>query len=86
MQNGELYDISVTPVYVDSGPGEQRLANVLVAGYSVDALVAQKLKEATGSEFLFLQTGGRAAAIDAESARHRRRGEESRGAPVKPNW
>jgi signal transduction histidine kinase len=61
LQNGELFDISVTPVYVDSGPGEQRLANVLVAGYRVDALVAQKLKEATGSEFLFVQTGGRAA-------------------------
>jgi signal transduction histidine kinase len=61
LQNGELFDISVTPVYVDSGPGKQRLANVLVAGYRVDALVAQKLKEATGSEFLFLQSGGRAA-------------------------
>jgi signal transduction histidine kinase len=61
LQNGELFDISVTPVYVDSGPGKQRLANVLVAGYRVDALVAQKLKEATGSEFLFLQGGERAA-------------------------
>jgi signal transduction histidine kinase len=61
LQNGELFDISVTPVYVDSGPGTQRLANVLVAGYRVDALVAQKLKEATGSEFLFLRSGGRAA-------------------------
>ena len=58
LQNGELFHISVTPVYVDSGPGTQRLANVLVAGYRVDALVAQKLKEATGSEFLFLQPGG----------------------------
>ncbi len=58
LQDGELFHISVTPVYVDSGPGQQRLANVLVAGYRVDALVAQKLKEATGSEFLFLQPGG----------------------------
>jgi signal transduction histidine kinase len=58
LQNGELFDISVTPVYVDSSPGEQRLANVLVAGYRIDALVAQNLKEATGSEFLFLQPGG----------------------------
>jgi signal transduction histidine kinase len=58
LQDGELYNISVTPVYVDSSTGEQRLANVLIAGYRIDALVAQQLKEATGSEFLFLQTGG----------------------------
>jgi signal transduction histidine kinase len=58
LQDGELYNISVTPVYVDSSSGEQRLANVLIAGYRIDALVAQKLKEATGSEFLFLQPGG----------------------------
>ncbi len=58
LQGGELFHLSVTPVYVDSGPGQQRLADVLVAGYRVDALVAQELKEATGSEFLFLQPGG----------------------------
>src|SRR5580704_16346147 len=58
LQDGELYNISVTPVYVDSSTGEQRLANVLIAGYRIDALVAQQLKEATGSEFLFLQPGG----------------------------
>jgi signal transduction histidine kinase len=58
LQDGELYHISVTPVYVDSSNGQQRLANVLIAGYRIDALVAQRLKEATGSEFLFLQPGG----------------------------
>jgi signal transduction histidine kinase len=58
LQDGELYNISVTPVYVDSSTGEQRVANVLIAGYRIDALVAQQLKEATGSEFLFLQPGG----------------------------
>jgi signal transduction histidine kinase len=58
MQNGELFHLSATPVYVDSGPGQQRVASVLVAGYRVDALVAQQLKEATGSEFLFLHPGG----------------------------
>lgn len=58
LENGELYNISVTPVYVDSGPGEQRLANVLIAGYRIDARTAQQLKEATGSEFLFLQRSG----------------------------
>jgi hypothetical protein len=31
---------------------------VLVAGYRVDALVAQRLKEATNSEFLFLTPSG----------------------------
>ncbi len=30
----------------------------MIAGYRIDALVAQQLKEATGSEFLFLQSGG----------------------------
>src|ERR1700693_5418608 len=58
LQDGELYNISETPVYVDSSTGEQRLANALIAGYRIDALVAQQLKEATGSEFLFLQPGG----------------------------
>jgi signal transduction histidine kinase len=58
LRNGELFDISATPVYLDSGPGQQRLADVLVAGYRVDALVAQELKKATGSEFLFLQPNG----------------------------
>jgi signal transduction histidine kinase len=57
LQDGELYNISVTPVYVDSSDG-QRLVNVLIAGYRIDALVAQQLKDATGSEFLFLQPGG----------------------------
>ena len=47
----------MTPVYVDS-TGGAGLLNVLVAGYHVDALVAQQLKEATGgSEFLFLTPG-----------------------------
>ncbi len=58
LRNGELFHISATPVYVDSGPGQQRLADVLVAGYRVDALVAQKLKDATGSEFVFVEPGG----------------------------
>ncbi|HMC60694.1 MAG TPA: HAMP domain-containing sensor histidine kinase, partial [Candidatus Solibacter sp.] len=56
LQDGELYQISVTPVYVQSTRG-QDLLNVLVAGYHVDALVAQQLKEATNSEFLFLTPG-----------------------------
>src|SRR5580692_2428958 len=58
LQDGELYNISVTPVYLDSPTGEPYLAKALIAGYRIDALVAQQLKEATGSEFLFLQSGG----------------------------
>jgi signal transduction histidine kinase len=56
LEGGELYHIAVTPVYVDSTHG-QALLNVLVAGYHVDALVAQRLKESTNSEFLFLTPG-----------------------------
>jgi signal transduction histidine kinase len=53
----ELYQISLTPVYVQSTQGEH-LRNVLVAGYRVDAIVARQLQEATGSEFLFLTPDG----------------------------
>ena len=56
-QDGELYHLSVTPVYVESAQG-QSLINVLITGYHVDALVAQDLKKETGgSEFLFLTPG-----------------------------
>jgi signal transduction histidine kinase len=57
LQDGELYHIAVTPVYVDSTQG-QELLDVLVAGYHVDAVVAGELKKSTGgSEFLFLAQG-----------------------------
>ncbi|HUJ23731.1 MAG TPA: ATP-binding protein [Bryobacteraceae bacterium] len=52
--DGGLYQVEVTPVYVQSGP-EYALLDVLVAGFNVDHLVAERLKESTGgSEFLFL--------------------------------
>ncbi|HKA01189.1 MAG TPA: ATP-binding protein [Candidatus Solibacter sp.] len=54
LHSGELYHIAVTPVYVQSTPGQELLLNVLVAGFHVDAVVAQQLKSATNSEFLFL--------------------------------
>ena len=58
-QNGELYHVSVTPVYVQSSRQDKALITVLVAGFHVDALVAQRLKDDTGgSEFLFRATGG----------------------------
>src|SRR5262249_46819914 len=53
-RDGHLFQIAVTPVYVESLRG-QALLNVLVAGYAIDHLVAQQFKESTGgSEFLFL--------------------------------
>ncbi len=60
-KEGNLYQVAVTPVYVQSGNG-MALLDVLVAGYQVDHLVAQNLKDSTGgSEFLFL-AGGRVIA------------------------
>jgi len=57
LENGELYHVAVTPVYVDS-THDQELLDVLVAGYHIDAVVARELKDATGgSEFLFLAQG-----------------------------
>jgi signal transduction histidine kinase len=54
MLEGRLYQVIVTPVYVQSsgGPG---LIDVLVAGYEVNNLTAGQLKEATGgSDFTFV--------------------------------
>jgi signal transduction histidine kinase len=57
LKEGSLYQVAVTPVYVQSGRG-LALLDVLVAGFRVDHLVAQRLKESTGgSEFLFLSQG-----------------------------
>ena len=56
-QNGRLYQIAVTPVYVAAAQGSA-LLNVLVAGYAVDEELAQRLKEATGgSDFVFASQG-----------------------------
>ena len=57
LKDGHLYEVVVTPVAVQAGRG-LALLDVLVAGYRVDPLVAQHLKESTGgSEFLFLAEG-----------------------------
>jgi signal transduction histidine kinase len=81
LESGELYHLSVTPVYVQSGVATD-LLNVLVAGERVDAIVAQRLKAATNSEFLFLSPSGviastlnprATAAVVADLARHRSR-------------
>ena len=69
-REGRLYQAVFTPVYVQSPQGSV-LLNVLVAGYYVDALMAQKLKNSTGgSEFLFLSGGGViASTLDARATR-----------------
>lgn len=57
LKDRHLYEVVVTPVAVQAGGG-LALLDVLVAGYRVDPLVAQHLKESTGgSEFLFLSEG-----------------------------
>ena len=56
-RNGQLFQVVVTPVYVQS-PNGPALLNVLVAGYLVDQSVAQTLKESSGgSEFVFISDG-----------------------------
>ena len=57
MAGQELYQIAVTPVYVQSGNG-LGLLDVLVAGYAVDRDVARSLRDSTGgSDFCFLANG-----------------------------
>ncbi|MGO4883767.1 MAG: ATP-binding protein [Bryobacteraceae bacterium] len=66
LRGGHLYQTVFTPVYLEHVP-----QNVLVAGYAVDAVVAKKLREATGgSEFLFV-SGGQpiASSLDPAAAR-----------------
>jgi signal transduction histidine kinase len=57
MAGQQLYQIAVTPVYVQAGSG-LGLLNVLVAGYAVDRDVARSLRDSTGgSDFCFLANG-----------------------------
>ena len=57
LEDNELVQLVLTPVYVDSGRGPA-LISVLVTGYAVNHPVAQRLKAATGgSEFVFLSQG-----------------------------
>jgi signal transduction histidine kinase len=53
VDGGRLFQLVLTPVYVDSARG-QDLISVLVAGYPVNDAAAQRLKLSTGgSEFVF---------------------------------
>lgn len=57
LQSGRLYQVVVTPVYVQSAH-EPALLNVLLAGYLIDPAVAQRLKASTGgSDFIFVADG-----------------------------
>jgi signal transduction histidine kinase len=59
VQNGALYELVITPVYVQTStaPG---LLNVLVAGFPVDSAVAAALKQRTGgSDFVFRAPGAK---------------------------
>src|SRR5262249_53294568 len=61
LEEGRLYQIVITPVYVAGAHGPD-LLNVLVAGLAVDSEMARELKQGTGgSEFVFL-SGGHAIA------------------------
>jgi signal transduction histidine kinase len=64
-----LYQVVVTPVYVEGGQGDA-LLDVLVAGIPVDAGLAQALKASTGgSDFVFLVKGRvQASTLDAHAA------------------
>jgi signal transduction histidine kinase len=65
--DGRLYQVAVTPVYVQSAL-DPVLLNVVVAGYLVDSQMTEQLKRATGgSEFLFL-SGGRVLASSMGAA------------------
>lgn len=57
LEGGHLYELVVTPVYVQT-QGGSGLLNVLVAGFPVDQQVARDLKDRTGgSDFVFLSGG-----------------------------
>ncbi len=57
LEGGRLFELVVTPVYVQTQAGSG-LLDVLVAGFPVDAAVARDLKDRTGgSDFIFLSGG-----------------------------
>jgi signal transduction histidine kinase len=67
-RDGRLFQVVITPVYVDAAGG-RALLNVLVAGIEVNSAMAQELKRATGgSEFAFEVRGRTAASTLAANA------------------
>jgi signal transduction histidine kinase len=80
LENGRLYELVVTPVYVQTthGPG---LLDVLVAGFPIDETVAGDLKKQTGgSDFMFL-AGGRPVASTLPAAQNTRLAQQYRRGP-----
>jgi signal transduction histidine kinase len=80
VENGSLYELVITPVYVQtpSGPG---LLNVLVAGFPVDETVARELRQQTGgSDFVFI-TGGRVLASTLPAAQSKSIASQYRRSP-----
>ena len=66
VQEGMLFRLVLTPVFVDSVRGPA-LISVLVAGYPVTDATAESLKQSTGgSDFVFAGPGGRFAATVAQ--------------------
>ncbi len=53
---GRLWQIVVTPVYVDAQQGSA-LLNILLTGYPVNAGLAKSLRQNTGSDFVFSSAG-----------------------------
>jgi signal transduction histidine kinase len=83
MSGGHLYQIAVTPVYVQAG-SEPGLLNVLVTGYTVDDQAAGRLKEATGgSEFVFLSNGKVVASTVSAMADSQIRTQPATGDPAR---
>jgi signal transduction histidine kinase len=81
--NGRLYQVAVTPVYVQAG-SEPGLLNVLVTGYAVDDQAANRLKIATGgSEFIFLSDGKIAASTLSAPADAQIREQVAAGDPAR---
>jgi signal transduction histidine kinase len=68
-QGGQLYQIVITPVYVDSSGGAA-LLNVLVAGYTVNSKLAATLKQATGGSDFVFTVGGQTAATTLSGPVH----------------
>jgi signal transduction histidine kinase len=67
-EGGRLYQVAVTPVFVDAEQG-RALLNLLVAGFEVDPEFLRSLKEAAGgSEFIFELNGRKVASTLQESA------------------
>ena len=58
LENDRLYELVVTPVYVQTSHGSG-LLNVLVTGFPIDGTVARDLKKQTaGTDFVFIANGG----------------------------